>query len=61
MSTELDDETVEGVRMYRRMAKEANLSATGTKDPNVRARYVAMAKEWAELADELEQFCTGGR
>jgi hypothetical protein len=61
MSTELDDETVEGVRMYRRMAKEASTSAGATKDPNVRARYVAMAKEWSELADELERFCVSGR
>ncbi len=61
MSTELDDETVEGVRMYRRMAREAANSATSTKDPNVRARYAAMAKEWTELADEMERFCAGGR
>ena len=61
MSTEADDETVEGVRMYRRMAREATATADGTKDPHVRARYIAMAKEWTDLADEMERFCASGR
>ena len=53
--------TLDGVRMYRRMAEQALAQAEKTKDGNIRAQYINAAAQWQSLADDMEQFCASHR
>jgi hypothetical protein len=59
--TEESEVTIDGVRMYRRMAEQALAQAEKTKDSNIRAQYINAATQWLSLADDMEKFCESGR
>jgi hypothetical protein len=59
--SEEPDVTLDGARMYRRMAEQALAQAEKTQDRNIRAQYVTAATQWLSLAEDMERFCESGR
>ena len=59
--TEELEVTIDGVRMYRRMAEQALAQAEKTQDRNIRAQYISAATHWLTLADDMEKFCAPHR
>jgi hypothetical protein len=50
---------IEPIRLCRRKAIECQRTALTTTDPNIRLRYLHLAKLWREMADEAERRVSG--
>jgi hypothetical protein len=46
---------------YRFKARECEARAQFVRDPNIKRMWEALARQWHELADELERILGNGR